>query len=150
MLVVAGIAIALLANHGLPQAAPPQRWDFNADGFPDYLLFNAQMGQTAVWNLQDRTLLQGHYGPRLPSGWAVVCTADVNGDGHLDLVLTNPGSRQTAVWYLNNTTYISGAFGPALPAGWTLVSVTDINKDGHPDYILFNAATRRTAVWYLN
>src|SRR5260370_6422739 len=100
MLVVAGIAIALLANHGLPQAAPPQRWDFNADVFPDYLLFNAQMGQTAVWNLQDRTLLQGHYRPRLPSEWAVVCTADVNGDGDRDLVPVNPCSHQTACLYL--------------------------------------------------
>jgi len=130
--------------------SPPARYDFNGDGFPDYLLFNASTRQTAIWYLQGTTFLSGAYGPTLPAGWVVACVADMNLDGKPDYVLFNPGTRQTAIWYLNGVTLVSGAYGPTLPPGWTLIDAVDFNSDGKPDYVLFNPGTRQTAIWYLN
>ncbi len=70
---------------------------------------------------QGERLIGGAYGPSIPSGWALVATADFNSDGRPDYLLYNPASRQTAIWYLNNNVYVSAAFGPTLPAGWSLV-----------------------------
>jgi len=61
-------------------------------------------------------------GPLLPSGWALVVTADFNGDAKPDYSLYNTSTRQTAIWYLNNNIYIGGAYGPTLPIGWSLVA----------------------------
>jgi len=84
-------------------------------------LFNSSNHQTAIWYLSGRTLVRGAYGPTIPSGWALVATADFNSDGHPDYLLYNPASRQTAIAYLNNNVYVSAAFGPTLPAAWSLV-----------------------------
>jgi len=67
-------------------------------------------------NVHQRSL-----GPSLPSGWALVATADFNGNGKPDYLLYNAATRQTAIWYLNNNMFVSGALGPTLPAGWSLV-----------------------------
>ena len=130
--------------------SPPARYDFNGDGFPDYLLFNASTRQTAIWYLQGTTFLSGANGPTPPAGWVVACVADMNLDGKPDYVLFNPSTRQTAVWFLNNATFLGGAYGPTLPPGWTLIAAVDFNGDGKPDYVLFNPDTRKTAIWYLN
>ncbi len=60
-------------------------------------------------------------GPTIPTGWALVATADFNGDGKSDYLLYNAETRETAIWYMNNNTFIAGAFGPTLPAGWSLI-----------------------------
>jgi hypothetical protein len=125
--------------------------DFNGDGHPDYVLYNANTRQTAIWYLNNNVRLSGANGPTLPgASWSLVGVADFNGDGHPDYVLYNTGTRQTAIWYLNNNVRLSGVFGPTLPAGWSLVGVADFNGDGHPDYVLYNANTFQTAIWYLN
>ena len=126
------------------------RYDFNGDGNPDYVLYNASTRQTAIWYLNNSVYLIGRYGPTLPPGWVLVDVADFNGDGHPDYVLRNPITRQTAIWYLNNNVYVVGVYGPTPPTGWQLVATADFNGDGHPDYVLYNAGTRQTAIWYLN
>ena len=75
----------------------------------------------AIWYLSGPTFIRGAYGPTIPSGWALVATADFNSDGHPDYLLYNSSTRQTGIWYLNNNVYVSAAFGPTLPAGWSLV-----------------------------
>jgi len=125
-------------------------YDFNQDGKPDYVLYNAGTRQTAVWYMNNNVLLSGAYAPTLPAGWMLVDVADFNSDGHPDYALFNPNTRQTAIWYLNNRVYAGGGYGPSLPSGWQLVAVGDFNRDGHPDYALFNPSTRQTAIWYLN
>jgi VCBS repeat protein len=95
--------------------------DFNRDTHPDYALFNASNGQTAIWYLSGPTRIASAYGPTLPSGWELVATGDFNADGHPDYVLYNASTRQTAIWYLNNNVFVSSAFGPTIPAGWSLV-----------------------------
>ncbi len=123
---------------------PPTAYDFNQDGKPDYVLYNAVTHQTAVWYLNNNLFSSAAlYGPTLPAGWNVVGVADFNGDGQPDYLLFNSSTRQTAIWYLNNNVFSSGPYGPTLPAGWSVVGVADFNGDGHPDYLLFNQARDR-------
>ena len=91
--------------------------DFNRNGYPDYVVYNASTHQTAIWYLSGRSLIGGAYGPSIPSGWALVATADFNSDGRPDYLRYNRASRQSAIWYLNNNVYVSAAYGPTLPAG---------------------------------
>ena len=46
--------------------------DFNKDGSPDYVLYNSNTRQTALWYLSDNIFLGGLYGPILPAGWSLV------------------------------------------------------------------------------
>ena len=96
--------------------------DFNGDSHPDYVLYNMNVQQTAIWYLNNNVYIGGAFGPQLPLGWALVATADFNGDSHPDYVLYNWRTNQTAIWYLNNNTYIDGAFGPNLFTGWSLIA----------------------------
>jgi len=124
--------------------------DFNGDGKPDYLLYNASTGQTAIWYLNNNVCVGGVYGPTVPVGWSLVSSVDFNGDGKTDYLLFNATTGQSAIWYLNNNVYVSGVYGPTLPSGWQLTGAVDYNGDGHPDYSLFNATSGQTAIWYLN
>jgi hypothetical protein len=46
--------------------------DFNGDSKPDYALFNASTGRTAIWYLNNNVYIGGAYGPTLPAGWSLV------------------------------------------------------------------------------
>jgi VCBS repeat protein len=129
--------------------------DFNGDGHPDYVLFNFDTHQTAIWYLNNNVLVGGAFGPTLPpdspnNHWSIFGIADFNGDGHPDYVLFNIDTSHTAIWYLNNNVLVGGAYGPTIPNGWAPVHIADFNGDGHPDYLLQNSTTRQTAIWYLN
>src|SRR5690349_19902439 len=124
--------------------------DFNGDGKPDYVLYNAATRQTAIWYLNNNAFVSGAYGPTLPAGWGVRGVADFNGDSHPDYALFNSATHQTALWYLSGPTYMGGLYGPTLPSGWELVTTADLNGDNKPDYVLYNAGTHQTALWYLN
>ena len=127
------------------------RTDFNGDGKPDYVLYNAGTQQTAVWYLNNNLYIGGAFTPTLPAGWIVVSAADFNRDGHPDYALFRPSTRQTVIWYFSGVTRIGSTYGPTPPGGWALVATGgDFNNDGKPDYVLYNASTRQTVVWYLN
>jgi hypothetical protein len=96
--------------------------DFNADGKPDYLLFNPGTRRTAIWRLNGAAFLQGDFGPTLPVGWLLQGASDFNGDGKPDYLLFQPSTRRSAIWYLNGSAFTAGVFGPTLPAGYNLVS----------------------------
>jgi hypothetical protein len=136
--------------------AAPSGWnlittaDFNGDGKPDYVLYNGNTRQTAVWYMNNNVFLSGAYGPALAVGWGLRGVADFNRDGHPDYALFNPTIGRTAIWYLSGPTFIGGAYGPTVPLGWELVATADLNGDGKPDYVLYNASTRQTAIWFLN
>jgi hypothetical protein len=129
---------------------PPPVSDFNRDGKPDYVLYNASTRRTAVWYMDDTVFLGGAYGPTLPAGWRLADVADFDGDGNPDYALFNPSTRQTAIWYLSAVGFVGGAYGPTLPSGWALVATADFNGNGRPDYVLYNSSTRQTAVWYMS
>ena len=118
--------------------------DFNNDGKPDYLLYNASTHQTALWYLNNNVHIGGASGPTLPAGWQPVGVADFNRDGHPDYLLFN--SRHAAdsdMVYEQQRSYRRGDHGPTLPgrlergSGWRT-----FNGDGHPDYLLFNPRLR--------
>ena len=135
--------------------------DFNDDGKPDFVLYNASTRQTAVWYINNNVRVGGSSGPTLPSGWQLVGVADFNRNGHPDYLLFNPTTGQTVIWYLSGVTgtlpgglsgvtHSSSNHGPTLPGGWNVVALADFNGDGYPDYVLYNANTRATAVWYMH
>ena len=127
------------------------RTDFNGDGKPDYVLYNAGTQQTAVWYLNNNLYIGGAFTPTLPAGWIVISAADFNRDGHPDYALFRPSTRQTVIWYFSGVTRIGSTYGPTPPGGWALVATGgDFNNDAKPDYVLYNASTRQTVVWYLN
>jgi hypothetical protein len=45
--------------------------DFNGDGKPDFVLYNASTGQTALWYMNNNVRIGSAYGPMLPPGWSV-------------------------------------------------------------------------------
>ncbi len=124
--------------------------DLNNNGKPDYVLYNANTRQTAIWYLNNNVYVSAAYGPTLPAGWGLRGVADFNRDSHPDYALYNSGTHQTAIWYLNNNVYVGGGFGPTLPNGWALVGVADFDRDGHADYLLFHPSSGYTAIGYLS
>jgi glycosyltransferase A (GT-A) superfamily protein (DUF2064 family) len=46
--------------------------DFNSDGYPDYLLYNANTGGTAIWYMRNSVRIGSAAGPALPGGWTLV------------------------------------------------------------------------------
>ena len=124
--------------------------DLNNNGKPDYVLYNANTRQTAIWYLNNNVYVSAAYGPTLTAGWGLTGVADFNRDIHPDYALFNSVTEQTALWYLSGPTYIGGAYGPTLPNGWELVGTADFNGNSRPDYVLFNSGTHQTAIWYMN
>ena len=51
---------------------PPAAYDFNQDGKPDYVLYNAVTHQTAVWYLNNNAFTSGLFGPTLPAPWSLI------------------------------------------------------------------------------
>jgi FG-GAP-like repeat len=124
--------------------------DVNGNGKPDYVLYNANARQTAIWYLNNNIYVSAAYGPTLAVGWSLRGLADFNLDSHPDYALFNSSTDQTAIWYLSGPTLIGSAYGRTLPNGWELVGTADFNGDNRPDFVLYNGGTHQTAVWYLN
>jgi hypothetical protein len=45
--------------------------DFNLDGHPDFLLYNATTRHTLIWYLNNSVYVGGAYCPTLPVGWSL-------------------------------------------------------------------------------
>src|SRR2546430_15614851 len=43
--------------------------DFNGNGYPDYVLYNASSRQTAIWYLNNNVFVSGGFGPTPPPPW---------------------------------------------------------------------------------
>src|SRR5437773_543352 len=136
-------------RYNLINSPAPAPTDFNNDGKPDYILYNASTRQTVIWYLNGTDLIGAASGPTLPAGYKLVGLADFNRDGHPDYLLFNPSTRQTLIWYLNKNVLMSTASGPTIPSGYQLIGAADFNGDGHPDYLLYNPSTRQTVMWYM-
>jgi hypothetical protein len=116
--------------------------DFNADGKPDYVIYNTFTRQTAIWYLNNNAFVSGDFGPTLPANWRVVGAADFNGDNKPDYLLYSASTRQTVIWSLSGPTFVIGAFGPTIASGYTLIGAADFNADGKPDYVLYGASVQ--------
>ena len=108
--------------------------DFNGDGFPDYLLYNASIGGTfgicATMIVSGR--FRADYFRGMDSGGAAVSQ-----NGHLTSCCLID-SLATVLWYEQQYSCFRD-HGPDLPAGWNVAGVADFNGDGFPDYLLYNA-----------
>ena len=123
--------------------------DFNRDGYPDYLLYNADTHRTVVWYMRDNVHFASKVVPLfLPAGmWLglLISTETANQimccSGHYgpirDLVLVWAHSHEQ-----QSGTYDSG--------GYDLAGVADFNRDAKPDYLLWDSTHSRTAMWYIN
>ena len=46
--------------------------DFDGDGYPDYVLYNAASGQTAIGYLNNTVVVNAALGPVVPAGWSLL------------------------------------------------------------------------------
>jgi hypothetical protein len=135
----------------------PTRYDFNRDGYPDYVLIKPignngwpPPRQTAIWYLRNNRRVGNDLAPEISIGWVLVDAADFNRDGYPDYVLFNPDTGQTKILYLRRNRWNGVEVpGPTVPNGWRLQKVGEFNGDGKPDYVIHNSNTRETQIWYL-
>jgi FG-GAP-like repeat/FG-GAP repeat len=139
-----------------PSIGGSGQFDFNNDGHPDYLLYNASNRRTVVWYMNNNIHFASHNGPNHPSWpWVFVSAADFNGVGHPDWLLFDEAQGRTIIWYMIGATFLTGKYGPTLPGGWEVVAISDFNGDGRPDLVLYRPSTiyrpsGETAIWYMN
>ena len=76
----------------------PNRYDFNGDGKPDFVLYNASTRQNGLWYMNNNVYAGNAACPTLGAGWIVIDVADFNRDGHPDYVLFSPSTHRTAIW----------------------------------------------------
>src|SRR5205807_2571058 len=127
-----------------------QRYDFNLDGHPDFVLNRGPA--TGIWYLDSIIFLSGALAPTLPPfGWRLIDAADFNGDGHPDYALFNNSTRQTAIWYMSGRTRVGAVYGPSVGVSfYQLKGAADYSGEGYPDYILFNISTHQTLILFLH
>ena len=66
---VTGAAFGPTIGSGWTLVATPE---FNADGGPDFLLYNAATRQTAIWYLNNNVYIGSASGRTLPVGWSLL------------------------------------------------------------------------------
>src|SRR5437762_2551150 len=77
-------------GYNLINSPAPAPTDFNGDGKPDWVLYNASTQQTAIYYMNNNVRIASPSGPTLPAGSKLVAVADFNRDGHPDYLLFNP------------------------------------------------------------
>ena len=143
------------AHRQYPVPTPPIGWavvttgDFNNDGKPDYVLYNAMTHQTVVWIEQQRLYRRGLWAD-YSCGLERAGGCGFNRDGKIRLPAVQSehpsNSDLLFVWSHVYWQYLRSD----APIGWAVVTTGDFNNDGKPDYVLYNASTHQTVVWYLN
>jgi hypothetical protein len=126
------------------------RYDFNGDGYPDFVLYNESTRQTEIMHLNNNVLVGTALGPSMPAHWSLIDEADFNGDGHPDYLLYNSSTGQTAIVYMNDNVVTGLALGPTLPHGWLLIGAGDFNGDCEPDYVVYNSNSHVSIIAYMN
>ena len=117
--------------------------DFNRDGYPDYLLFNAVTRATVIWYMNNNVHLTGTIGPTLPGGWSVAALGDFNRDGYPGLCALQCEHRWNS-GLVHAQQRACEQFQPAQlfqrDGLWLALRISTANQQ--PDYLLFNASTR--------
>ena len=66
------ITSLLILCSGVASGTTVTAADFNGNGKPDYLLYNAGTRQTAICYLNNNVFVSAAFGPTLPAGWSLV------------------------------------------------------------------------------
>ena len=67
-------------------SVPNSRTDFNYDGNPDYVLYNASTRRSGIWYFNNNLYLGSTFGPSITPGWNIAGVSDFNHDGNPDYV----------------------------------------------------------------
>ena len=110
--------------------------DFNGDGKPDYLLYNASYPPNSDLVYEQQRSCGGTMVRLFQRAGAWWPLRILTGMAHPDYLLFNPAQGQTAIWYINNNVRICRRYGPTASTGWSVVGVADFDSNGQPDYLL--------------
>jgi hypothetical protein len=171
---------ASIVFYGLPSIAGIEaRWKvagigkFGSEQSPDIVLFRAETGQVAIWDMtqpvsQYVTTSAGDASYSLVNNWSVKnqkvytlpglsswkigVVVDVNGDSVSDLVWYEPSTGNTALWIMNSSLGYQGVSSMNVGAnsGWEIIGAGNFDGDGKRDDILwFNTSSGAVAVWLM-
>jgi len=149
--VMVGTAALTLRQGGTVSAAG----DVNADGVPDLIWRNTVSGDLAVWQMNDRVLLDSLSlvpGQVADLNWAVVAVGDLDRNGSPDLVWWRAATSEIAVWFMQGRMLLSSesiGSGRVGDPGWQPVAAGDVDADGWIDVIWRHATSGDVAVWLL-
>ncbi|MGK5093421.1 VCBS repeat-containing protein, partial [Deltaproteobacteria bacterium TL4] len=135
--------------------------DLNADGYPEILGWNPELGDIVVHflNETDKTLVDKDLRfAQLPQNpWTIVGIADFDKSGPFDLVWYNMSEGQIVSW--NITGGLSPSVDPVNDAKWLVtlpatewrpVSFGDVNADGNTDIIWQHQNTGIVVAWTMD
>ena len=116
--------------------------DFNQDGNPDLLWFNASRGVVDIWLMQG---FKPHTRVTLPHTTGdtmlhAVGTADFNADGATDILFWHARTGEIYVWYMKGVEIVRKVRFAETVADRFPVSLFDFNGDGFSD-ILWQSKT---------
>ncbi len=126
------------------------RGDFNGDGKPDLVLWNASTGQRVVWNFNGTSRTSISTLPTGSTAWELMTTADFKGDGHTDLIFQNFTTGGRTIWLMKGATRDSVVELPVGLATWRIGAAADFNGDGQVDLLFHNTADGRRSLWLMN
>ncbi len=104
--------------------------DFNRDGNPDILWYNARLQQANIWNLESGVLKTISRLPKAPSpSWDLVGSRDFNGDGSRDLLWLDRATGTPTIWYMNDLKYATSVSLPNLSSpNFQLIGLDDYGQ----------------------
>jgi len=148
-----------------PDGQPDTAWrikavaDFNGDGKPDFLWQHEELGDQAIWFMNDNIRISAQYlSPQVPngSGWEIVAAGDFNRDGKADIVWQNRlGTTPTgdvAIWYQDGVNRIASTLtwpNAVNDMGWRIRGLADFNGDQRPD-LVWQHTDDWLGVWFMS
>lgn len=135
-----------------PKPVAPGGCDFNGDGMPDCVAFNASTGEIAVL-LMNGTKVMDSYSltPSLPKGWTFGATGDFLSNGTTSLAVQNLATQQISILGISGKKIVSSIpLTPSMLPNWKIVCAGDFNGDGQPDLVAQNTITREISILTIN
>ncbi|HXI59877.1 MAG TPA: VCBS repeat-containing protein [Polyangia bacterium] len=140
--------------------APRVKTDFDLAGSDDLLWYNGFDGNSAIWYMNDQTLLSDPLlDPSLivlpGTGWNPAGTGDFNVDGKTDILWHNGWTGETQLWVMDNASRSRfKTLDPSLnvtdASGWSIAGTGDFSQDGLSDILWRNSQTNAMQVWVMN
>ena len=127
--------------------------DYNQDGSPDLIWYNARSGSVDYWAMNGfRFLSGGSFQIVGDLDWKIEAVANFSGDAQKTLFWRHQQTGKMALWRMSSGKISSASFlNFSLPdLTWQVATTADLNGDGTSDLVWQNRATNAIAVWYMN